>query len=139
MRQKYQVAKILLIVLILLFVNIVPSLANDIPKSNDTFSTHLTNAVGDTLFLKPVTQAEMINLVNNTEIKKFNDHYDIDMCPVKQLIPYRVIPLEHVFKMSLQTAVFQDGMKIARVIPLFKNGNMNEFTNDRPVSLLSQF
>ena len=34
------------------FVNIIPSLANDIPKSNDTFSTYLTDAVGDTLFLK---------------------------------------------------------------------------------------
>ena len=30
-------------------------------------------------------------------------------------------------------------MKIARVIPLFKNGNINEFTNYRPISLLSQF
>ena len=30
-------------------------------------------------------------------------------------------------------------MKIARVIPLFKNGNANDFTNYRPISLLSQF
>ena len=30
-------------------------------------------------------------------------------------------------------------MKIARVIPLFKNGNINYFTNYRPISLLSQF
>ena len=49
------------------FVNIGSSLANDIPKSNDTFSTYLTDAVGDTLFLKHVTQAEIINLVNNTK------------------------------------------------------------------------
>ena len=43
------------------FVNIGPSLANEIPESNDTLSTYLTDAVGDTLFLKPVTQAEIIN------------------------------------------------------------------------------
>ena len=30
-------------------------------------------------------------------------------------------------------------MKIARVIPLLKNGNINDFTNYRPISLLSQF
>ena len=30
-------------------------------------------------------------------------------------------------------------MKIARVIPLFKNGNIDDFTNYRPISLLSQF
>ena len=65
-------------------VNIGPSLANDIPKSNDTFSTYLTAVVADTLFLKPVTQAEIINLVNNTKSKKSKDHDDIDMCLVKK-------------------------------------------------------
>ena len=30
-------------------------------------------------------------------------------------------------------------MKIARVITLFKNGNINDFTNYIPISLLSQF
>ena len=62
------------------------------------------------------------------------------MCLVKQLIAYLVIPLEHISNLSLQTRVFPDGMKIARVIPLFKNGNINDFfTNYRPISLLSQF
>ena len=61
------------------------------------------------------------------------------ICLVKQLIPYLVIPLEHIFNISLQTGVFPDGMKIARVVPLFKNGNINDFTNYRPISLLSQF
>ena len=129
----------MLIVLITFFVNIGPTLADDIPISNDTFSTYLTDAVGDTLFLKPVTQAEIINLVNNTKSKKSKDHDDIDMCLVKKLIPYLVIPLEHIFNISLQTGVFPDCMKIARVIPLFKNGNINDFTNYRPISLLSQF
>ena len=91
------------------------------------------------MFLKPVTQAEIIILVNNTKNKKSKDHDDIDMCLVKKLIPHLVIPLEHIFNISLQTGVFPDGMKIARVIPLFKNGNANDFTNYRPISLLSQF
>ena len=30
-------------------------------------------------------------------------------------------------------------MKIARVIPLFKNGDVKEFSNYRPVSILPQF
>ena len=50
-----------------------------------------------------------------------------------------VIPLEHIFNISLQTGVFPEGMKIARIIPIFKNGNINDFTNYRAISLLSQF
>ena len=61
------------------------------------------------------------------------------MCLVNKLIPHLVIPLEHMFNISLQTGVFPDYMNIARVIPLLKNGNINYFTNDRPISLLSQF
>ena len=139
MRPKSQVAKILLTVLIKKIVNIGPSPANDIPKSNDTFSTYLTGAVGDTLFLKPVTQSEITNLVNNPKSKKSKDHYDIDMCLVKKIIPYLVTPLEHIFNISLQTGVYPDGMKIAQFIPLFKNSNINDFTNYRPISLLLQF
>ena len=81
----------------------------------------------------------MINLVNNTKSKKSKDHDDIDVCLVNKLILYLVISLEHIFNISLQTGVFPDGMKIARVIPLFKNGNINDFTNYRPISLLLQF
>ena len=76
---KLHVAKILLIVLIIFFLNIGPTLADDIPISNDTFSTYLTDAVGDTLFLKPVTQPEIINLANNTKSKKSKYHDDIDV------------------------------------------------------------
>ena len=77
-----------------------------------------------------------------SEINEYYYYYYIDMCLVKKIIPYLVIPLEHIFYISLtslQTGIFPDGMKTARVIPLFKNGNINDFTNYRPISLLSQF
>ena len=65
------------------------------PKSNDTFSTYLSDAVGDTVFLKPVPQAEMIHLVNNTKTKNPNIMM-ILIYLVQKLIPYLVIPLEHI-------------------------------------------
>ena len=56
--------------------------------------------VGDTLFLKPVTEENIIKLVNNTKSKKSKDHDDIDMCLVKKIISHRVTPLEHIFNTS---------------------------------------
>ena len=122
-----------------MFVNVGPSLANNIPRSNDVFTRYLSDKVEDTLFLKPVTEEEIIKLVNNTKHKKSEDHDDIDMCLVKKIIPHIATPLEHIFNTSLQKGVFPEGMKLARVIPLFKNGDMNDFTNYRPISLLSVF
>ena len=61
------------------------------------------------------------------------------MCLIKKLIPYIVVPLKHIFNLSLLNGVVPDSMKIARVIPLFKSGNTKEFSNYRPISLLPQF
>ena len=40
---------------------------------------------------------------------------------------------------SFQTGVFPDKIKIAKVVPLFKSGEKDVFTNYRPISLLPQF
>ena len=61
------------------------------------------------------------------------------MCLVKKIIPYIVKPLAHICNTSLMNGIFPDRMKIARVIPLFKNGDVKEFSNYRPVSILPQF
>ena len=114
-------------------------MANKIPRSNNVFTRYLSDKVDDTLFLKPVTKEEIINLVKNTKSKQSKDHDDIDICLVKKILPHIVTPLEHIFNISLQKGVFPDGMKLARVIPLFKNGEMNDFSNYRPISILSQF
>ena len=54
--------KILQIVSIIFFIG--SSLANNIPRSSDVFTRYLSDKVEDTLFLKPVTEEEIINLVN---------------------------------------------------------------------------
>ena len=61
------------------------------------------------------------------------------MSLVKLVIPYIVKPLKHIFNNSLQKGVFPDSMKIARVIPIFKTGGVQEFSNYRPISILPQF
>ena len=39
----------------------------------------------------------------------------------------------------METGVFPDKLKIAKVVPIFKSGENNQYNNYRPVSLLSQF
>ena len=48
-------------------------------------------------------------------------------------------PLVHIFNLSLSCGVFPDHMKIAKIVPIFKNGQKTEFTNYRPISILTQF
>ena len=77
--------------------------------------------------------------VKNAKNKISKDHDQFDMCLVKKIIPYIVKPLAHIGNTSLMNGISPDRMKIARVIPLFKNGDVKEFSNYRPVSILPQF
>ena len=48
-------------------------------------------------------------------------------------------PLLHIFRLSLERGIFPDGLKTAKVTPIFKVGNENDFGNYRPISVLSRF
>ena len=119
-----------------ILLNLVKSKSN----SDNDFTQYLSNMNNmDSLYIEPVTEEEIIQLVNNAKSKTSKGHDDLDMCLVKKIIPYVVTPLKHIFNTSLQKGIFPDSMKKARVIPLFKSGDVKEFLNYRPVSLLPQF
>ena len=48
-------------------------------------------------------------------------------------------PLLHIFNQSLQSGIFPDKLKIARVTPLFKNESDSELGNYRLISVLPCF
>ena len=69
------------------FSNIGPALARNIPKCNTNFTHYLNKKVEETLFLNPVTDDEILALVNNAISKNSKGHDDTDMCLVKLVIP----------------------------------------------------
>ena len=84
------------------FVNIGPSLAKRIPKCVDIlFTQYLPDKIDDTMFLQPVTEEEILQLVVNAKSKKSKDHDQFDMCLVKKIIPHIVKPLAHICNTSL--------------------------------------
>ena len=48
-------------------------------------------------------------------------------------------PLLHIFNQSLQSGIFPDKLKIARVIPSFKEGSDSELGDYRPISVIPCF
>ena len=47
--------------------------------------------------------------------------------------------LKHSFNLSLENEIFPEKMKIAKVIPLFKNDDLENLTNYRPIYVLPCF
>ena len=48
-------------------------------------------------------------------------------------------PLLHTFRLSLEEGIFLDDLKTAKVTPIFKVGDKNNFVNYRRISTLSSF
>ena len=118
-----------------------PDLAekNPDPGTTGEMMEKLVDRNPSSMFLKAVDDAEILDIVNNCKNKRSTDFQDMDMALVKLVIPAIVKPLTHIFNLSFQTGIFPDGMKTAKVIPLYKAGSKHNFTNYRPVSLLPQF
>ena len=47
--------------------------------------------------------------------------------------------LTHLNNESLSNGIFPDILKIAKVVPIFKNGDKKQISNYRPISVLSSF
>jgi hypothetical protein len=58
---------------------------------------------------------------------------------VKQCLCYFIQPLVHIYNVSLQTGIFPDMTKKAKIKPLFKRGDRQYVKNYRPISIPSVF
>ena len=123
-----------------LFATIGPNLANALPavegaSIGDYVGEHNINS----MFLTPVVENEIINIVKLCKPKNSKDRDDISMYVISKVIVSIAKPFAHIFNLSFSCGVFPDHMNIANIIPIFKNGQKTEFTNYRPISILSQF
>ena len=67
------------------------------------------------------------------------DARGLSMNIVKHIITSVIKPLTYIFNTSFKTGVFPDKLKMAKVIPVFKSGIIEDCFNYRPISLLPQF
>ena len=122
------------------FINIGPKLANQI-NSFDNYSDFLKNIRSPTgsLFLSPTSSDEVIKLCMSLKSGASSGHDEIKPDIVKAVRTIIAAPLAHIFNLSMYSGVVPGQFKIARVIPIFKNGEHHDITNYRPISVLPVF
>ena len=58
---------------------------------------------------------------------------------LKEIAPVIITPLHYLINISLETGFVPAELKLAKIVPVFKDGNCHEYTNYGPISLLSSF
>ena len=114
------------------------TLAAQIPTSGPSFHRYLPEANKECSFLTPTDDREIRNIILN--IRNSAPGYDgISSKSIKPIIDTLVTPLTYITNLSLTEGVFPCELKIAQVLPLYKNNDPILFNNYRPISLLPFF
>ena len=121
------------------FTNVADELSKKIPNTNNKFQDFLKNPNEHSIFLKETTPHEIILIINNLQSTNTNDVYGISTKFVKLGSPALIENLSIIFNKSIQEGTFPDLLKLAKIIPIHKNGSVFTVSNFRPISLLPIF
>ena len=120
------------------FTNVGPNLAKKVPNSSNSFTSFLnqTHSIMEknSLSINELKEAFFSLKTNNSP-----GYDDINFDVAKKCFGEINEPLKHLFNLSLENEILPEKMKIAKVIPLFKNGDPENITNYHPISVLPCF
>ena len=117
------------------FANVGPTLAKQIPESENTFESYLVKTSA-TMQHKSVVINELRDAFFSFKLNKSPGYDEISFNVVKKCFSELCEPLKHVFNLSIEIGVFPDEFKIAWVSPVYKANDSNDLTNYKPISVL---
>ena len=126
-----------------IFNNYFSSIANNakhnISFSHKHFSDFLKNRSNISFFVSPTDQKEIENVISSLDSNKSVGPNSIPTKVLKLLKNETSSQLTEIFNISFSSGIFPSILKIAKVIPVHKKDSKLDFSNYRPISLLSNF
>ena len=117
------------------FTNIGAELAKNIPNASRLFESYI-NRVDTTMPTDSLTINEVKEAFFSLKINKSPGSDEISFNVIKNCFSELNMPLKYLFDMSLESGIFPEKLKLARVIPLYKAADPANIRNYRPISVL---
>ena len=110
------------------------------PKMEKTIEPQPYQSIIETqkqsIYLRPVNQLDVERIICNQPIKRSTASDGMSNRILKLASPAVVPCLTQLINRCLEAEYFPPVLKVAKVIPIYKEGASNEFENYRPISLL---
>ena len=91
------------------------------------------------MFVTNTDPEEIMNIVDMLKSNSSKGNDDITPSIIKDIISEIALPLTYIFHKSLQNGQFPDKLKIARIVPIYKNVDNKLISNYHPISVFSYF
>ena len=121
------------------FISIGKKLADNINNTPNSFYKFLPKRESTSIYFEPPRYNEVYNIIHSLKINKSTGHDNVDAYFIRiscdLITPY----LTQLCDFSFEFGLLPECLKIAKVVPIFKNGSKNDINNYRPISLLSNF
>jgi Reverse transcriptase (RNA-dependent DNA polymerase) len=121
------------------FCDIGPSLVKSLPSVPSCYTDYMGLPVAESIFVEDVTISELYTVIQSLKANKSSGADGISAQLIKDNVYYLCEPLVYLYNLSLMKGVVPDALKIAKIIPIFKKGDIHLACNYRPISLLSVF
>ena len=107
-----------------------------IPRGCFNVKYFLTGTHNCTFQFKEIDDISILRIINDLPNKSSTGFDDISMRLIKAIKTDIIAALTCIFNQSLNTGIFPEKLKIAKVIPFHKKGSLHDISNYRPISLL---
>ena len=121
------------------FAGIAKKLAAKLKNSSKNFDSYLGRECKNSMFFKDIEIHEILEEIRNICEKKAMGFDNIPPKIIKWAPELFASILQIIFNKCLSAGYYPQNMKIARVVPIHKEGDINDVNNYRPISILTQF
>src|SRR5688572_16465383 len=121
------------------FTGLAQVLSDKIPPSEKHFRSFMPPSSVNSFVLLPTNPLELINITKTLKSTQSSGCDDIDPYITSQVMDLLVAPFAEVINCSLSEGMVPLEIKMARVLPIYKQGNKSELANYRPISILPFF
>lgn len=119
------------------FTSVGRQLASTFGESSSDPISFIKTSVPNSFFMSPITIAEIIATIRSLKSRVATGPDGISVIVLKTCADVLAVPLQYIFNHACSAAVYPDGLKTARIVPVYKSGDKDQIENYRPISVLS--
>ena len=119
------------------FTEIGPTLANTITVADGANHNQYLTARTNTIFqFQPIHENDILNIINSFTAKTSCGYDDLSIRHIKTVKNEIAAPLTLITNQIINTGIFPDNLKIAKVVPIHTKADETDLNYYRPISLL---